>query len=498
MSTEICTSETRTRHVSHQPETGRNPTAPLPWLGLFVLLLAGFVTIFDLFVVNVAIPSMQSSLGASLSELGYIIAGYELAFGVLLITGGRLGDLYGRRRLFITGMAGFTTASLLCGIAPGVEILIAARVFQGLAAALLFPQVYASIRINFPGDAGRKAFGLLGMTLGLAAIAGQILGGLLVEANVFDLGWRTIFLINVPVGIFAIFAALHIPKTCSQQRPEMDWPGVALVSLGLTALLIPLLEMPTHGWQIWSSVSLLCAITLLLVFYHYEEKRRLSGHAPLVDMTLMRQARFAKGGVLVLLIYSTSSSFFLCFALLAQTGFGLNPLKAGSIFVPCSIAFVVMSIIAPRLFARFGALSIAVGALIYTLSFAAMIMQVWMAGAGLVIARLIPVLILIGGTQAMIMTPLLNLVLGFVSERQAGMASGMISTLQQAGAALGVAVTGILFGSVLSSGVAPSEQQGLYATAFVWGMSCNLVAASLAAVLLFTLRKTKPPLPSHI
>lgn len=490
MDTQICTSDTPTIEASPHPKTEETPSAALPWLGLFVLLLAGFVTIFDLFVVNVAIPSMQSGLNASQSEVGYIIAGYELAFGVLLITGGRLGDLYGRRRLFIVGMAGFTAASLLCGIAPDVETLIIARVLQGLAAALLFPQVYASIRINFPGNAGRKAFGLLGMTLGLAAIAGQILGGLLVEANIFDLGWRTIFLINVPVGIFAILAARYIPETHAQERPKLDWLGVALVSLGLAALLIPLIETPTHGWQIWNSVSLLCAAALLFLFYRHEEKRRLSGQDPLVDMTLMGQTRFAKGSLLVLLIYSTSSSFFLCFALLAQTGFGLSPFEAGGVFVPCSIAFVALSMMAPGLVTRFGTVAIAVSAMIYTASFAAMITQVWLAGAGLVVAHLIPVLIVIGGAQAMIMTPLLNLVLGFVSERHAGMASGMISTLQQTGAALGVAAIGILFGSALAGGMNPSEQQELYANAFVWGMSYNLVAASLASALLFTLRET--------
>lgn len=147
-----------------------------PWLGLSVLLIAGFVTIFDLFVVNVAIPSMQADLGASFAQIGFIVAGYELAFGVLLITGGRLGDVFGRRRLFVVGMAGFTLASALCGLAPSAGFLIGARILQGLAAALLFPQVYASIRVNFDGDDSRRAFGLLGMTLGLAAIAGQILG----------------------------------------------------------------------------------------------------------------------------------------------------------------------------------------------------------------------------------------------------------------------------------------------------------------------------------
>lgn len=198
----------------HSPNTHAASTNTPPWLGLSVLLLAGFVTIFDLFVVNVAIPNIQSQLGASFSQIGFIVAGYELAFGVLLITGGRLGDLFGRRKLFIIGMAGFTLTSALCGLAPNAFFLIIARVLQGLAAALLFPQVYASIRVNFDGDNSRRAFGLLGMTLGLAAIAGQVLGGWLIHADLFDLGWRNIFLINIPIGLLAIAAARYIPETC--------------------------------------------------------------------------------------------------------------------------------------------------------------------------------------------------------------------------------------------------------------------------------------------
>ncbi|MFB8339935.1 MFS transporter [Brucella cytisi] len=458
-----------------------------PWLGLSVLLLAGFVTIFDLFVVNVAIPSMQVELGAGLSQIGFIVAGYELAFGVLLVTGGRMGDLYGRRRLFVVGMAGFTAASLLCGIAPTVEILIGARVLQGLAAALLFPQVYASIRVNFTGNDGRRAFGFLGMTLGLAAIAGQILGGFLVEANILELGWRTIFLINVPVGIFAIAMAQLIPETIAPERPALDWPGVVLASVGLTLLLVPLVEAPTRGWQLWSVLSLAGSALLLAVFYQYQERRRETGHQPLVDMTLMRQPRFAKGGLLVLLIYSTASSFFLCFALLVQTGFGLSPFAAGSVFVPCSIAFVIFSLSAPRLVARFGTPAIAVGALVYALSLGLLIGQVWTAGADLVVAHLVPTLIVIGGAQAMIMTPLLNLVLGFVEERQAGMASGVISTLQQVGAALGVAAVGILFGATLGAG--PEGQATRYAAAFVSGMTYNLAAALVATILLVSMAR---------
>ncbi|UUE34767.1 MFS transporter [Pectobacterium aroidearum] len=462
-----------------------------PWLGLSVLLIAGFVTIFDLFVVNVAIPSMQADLGASFAQIGFIVAGYELAFGVLLITGGRLGDVFGRRRLFVVGMAGFTLASVLCGLAHSAGFLIGARILQGLAAALLFPQVYASIRVNFDGDDSRRAFGLLGMTLGLAAIAGQILGGWLVHANLFGLGWRSIFLINVPIGLLAIAAARFIPESRTPHRPSLDWMGVALVSVGLTLLLVPLIEGPGQGWPEWSLWMLTTATLLLAMFYRQQERRQRAGHLPLVDMRLLVQRRFLLGVLLVLLVYSTSSSFFLCFALLVQTGLGLDPFLAGSIFAPCSVGFVLASLAAPRLVARWGTVAIVVGALVYAVSIGLLIMQVQLAGADLVAVRLIPVLVVVGAGQGFIMTPLLNLVLGFVDEAQAGMASGVISTVQQVGAALGVAVVGILFGTALATGDDAVAQAGQYVSAFVAGMLYNLIAALLVCILLLMLVRTQ-------
>ncbi|MGO3131753.1 MAG: MFS transporter [Alcaligenes sp.] len=460
-----------------------------PWLGLSVLLLAGFVTIFDLFVVNVAIPNIQSQLGASFSQIGFIVAGYELAFGVLLITGGRLGDLFGRRKLFIIGMAGFTLASALCGLAPSAFLLIIARVLQGLTAALLFPQVYASIRVNFDGDDSRRAFGLLGMTLGLAAIAGQILGGWLIHADLFGLGWRSIFLINIPIGLLAIAAARYIPETRAPQSQGLDGTGVILISLSLSLLLIPLIQSSEHGWPLSSLTSLAASIALLFVFYQHQERRRRNGHLPLVDMQLLTQPRFALGALLVLLVYSTASSFFLCFALLLQSGFGLSPFHAGSIFAPASVGFIAASLYAPRLVTRYGTHAMTAGAIGYAVSFAWLISQVAWAGAQLEPAHLIPALIVLGASQGLIMTPLLNLILGFIDEAQAGMASGVISSIQQIGAALGVAVVGFLFNAGRNSSSATLSQAEQYVSAFGMGLMYNLVASLLVSLLLLALSR---------
>lgn len=470
----------------------RGADAP-PWRGLAVLLLAGFVTIFDLFVVNVAIPSLQQGLGASFAQIGFIVAGYELAFGVLLITGGRLGDLFGRRRLFIVGMGGFALASALCGVAPNAGFLVAARVLQGLAAALLFPQVYASIRVNFNGDDARRAFGLLGMTLGLAAIAGQLLGGWLIHADIFGLGWRSIFLINVPIGVIAILAARFIPESRAPQRPALDAVGVVLVSAGLSLLLVPLIEGPGRGWPGWSLWLLVAAALLLAIFHRQQEWQRIAGRQPLVDMQLLRQRRFALGVLLVLLVYSTASSFFLCFALLLQAGLALDPFAAGSIFAPCSVGFVAVSLSAPRLLACWGMKVIVAGAFAYAASVALLIAQVWSAAAALQPMQLIPALIVLGSSQALIMTPLLNVVLGFIEEARAGMAAGVIATVQQVGAALGVAVVGMLFGRALADSDG-QQQAAQYASAFVAGMGYNLAAAIIICGLLVALTRVQPAL----
>jgi len=406
---------------------------------------------------------------------------------VLLITGGRLGDVFGRRRLFIVGMAGFTVASALCGLAPSAAFLISARVVQGLAAALLFPQVYASIRVNFDAQDSRRAFGLLGMTLGLSAIAGQVLGGWMVHADLFGSGWRSIFLINVPIGLLAIVAARYIPESRAPQRPDLDWAGVALVSLGLALLLVPLIEGPGQGWPAWSFCALGLALALLALFKRQQERRRATGNLPLVDMQLLAQRRFALGALLVLVVYSTSSSFFLCFALLMQSGLGLDPFRAGSIFAPCSVGFVLASLAAPRLVARWGIRAIVAGALLYALSIGLLIAQVQTAGAQLVAVRLIPVLIVVGAGQGLVMTPLLNLVLALVDEAKAGMASGVISTVQQVGAALGVAVVGIFFAAALPGAEGSFVQAGQYVHGFVAGMLYNLGAAVMVIALLVML-----------
>lgn len=298
-------------------------------IALFVLLLAGFVTIFDLFVVNVAIVNIERTLNATLTELTLIIVGYELAFGLLLITGGRLGDIYGRRTLYRIGMFGFTVTSVLCAISPNAIFLVIARCLQGLTAALLFPQVYSSIRLNFDEAQAKKIFGLLGMTLGLAAIAGQALGGLLISLNVFGLEWRTIFLINLIIGIIALGFSRYLIQSEALDYIKLDIGGVILSACGISFTLLPLLMLPIWGWKLHSTLFFLFGLILLVLFIYYENNLKQQGKQPLFDPFLFTNNQYVIGIGIVVCVYATSSAFPMMMSILLQSGFKRTVLDSG-------------------------------------------------------------------------------------------------------------------------------------------------------------------------
>lgn len=495
--------------LSFQP-TGTPPTSTHTsprGLVLFVLLSGGFMTVFDLFVVNVAIPALQRDIGASLADIGMIIAGYELTFGCLLMTGGRLGDIFQRRKMFSLGMLAFGAASLVCGLAPSTELLIAGRLLQGAAAALLFPQIYALLKILYDDTARRRAFALLGMTLGLAAIAGQVLGGFLVEANFYGLGWRSVFLINLPISLACAFLCRYIPpENRAPQKnslADLDLIGVALITLALFLLLLPLLEIRSfsHPGPIMAYVAGALACLGLYLVHEKRQKRR---NLPVaIDLALLTNANFAIGILVVLIIYSTATSFFLCFALLMQTGHGFSPLISGSLMAPASIGFVLASLIAPKLFRHFGIRAVALGSLIYATGFTALALLVTGSifsaahyplspNTLKMLAVMLPIQFLLGFGQGLSMTPLLNIVIGFVTDpRHTGMASGMIATMQQIGGAFGVAVIGLIFTIPTPRSIdAPqtaAHEIDLYNSAFGHVMIYTIAAALCTSMILIWL-----------
>lgn len=461
------------------------------WWGLALLLSGSFVTVLDVFIVNVAIPRIRADLAASFAEVELVIAVYALAYAVSLVTGGRLGDIHGRRRMFMLGMAGFTLASALCGLAPTPVALIAARLVQGVTAAMLFPQVLAIIRVSFEGDDRRRAFGAMGVVLGSSAIAGQLLGGFLVEHAPWGLGWRAVFLVNLPLALVVLpLAGRLIPESRAEGAVRLDLPGAALAALGLGLAVYPLVEGRQAGWPLWAFASLAAAVPVLALFVWFERRTAARGGAPVIDVALFGNRGFAAGVVLFLVFYSTLNSFFLANALLLQLGLGLGPFAAGSVMAPSAVVFAVMSVQAGRVVARFGTAALEAGALACAAAFALVAGYVGWSGAASDPVALALLMTVFGAGSGLLMTPLLNVVLSTVEARHAGMASGAVSTMQQVGGALGIAVVGAIFFGTLDAAAAlgAGPGAGAYAHAYATALGYNLAATALVWALLRRLR----------
>lgn len=453
---------------------------------LIALMLAGFITIFDLFVVNVAMISIQQNLSANFTEITLVLVIYELAFGVLLITGGRLGDLYGRRRLYQIGMFCFIMTSIFCAIAPTPLFLIIARFLQGLTSALLFPQVYASIRSNFNAQEAQKAFASLGMSLGLAAIAGQVLGGFLIDWNLFNLGWRTIFLINAPIGIIAILCSRYLQDGQLNKQLSLDLYGVGISGVGICLFLLPIILLPIWGWSIYSTFLLTAGIATLYLFIQHEQRYMMQQRTPLFDLTLLTNRPFLLGASAVLCIYSTSSAFPMSIAFFYQLSFKLTPFQSGLLFMPASIGFMVSSLLTPSWQSRFGNKILFLGALLYLSSYVILVLLNLYFPMAVSPYLLIPIMIMIGFTQGMIMTPVLNWTLSFIQINLIGVAAGLTATLQQIGAAIGAAIVSTIMQISLKNSVNISTLSQ-FQTAFSYSLLFNIIIMCIASVIIFKL-----------
>lgn len=474
--------------MASSPMDGAAPASARRWWGLALLLSGSFVTILDVFIVNVAIPRIRADLGSSFAEVELVVAAYGIAYAVSLVTGGRLGDIFGRRRMFMVGMAAFTLASALCGFAPSSQSLIAARIVQGVAAAMLFPQVLAIIRVSFTGEDRRRAFGAMGVVMGASVIAGQLFGGFLVEHSPWDLGWRAVFLVNLPLALVVLpLAGRLIPESRAEGATQLDIPGVVLGALGLGLLVYPIVEGRQAHWPDWAFASLAAVVPVMALFVWYERRLAQRGGVPVLDMALFRNRGFVTGVVLVAILYSTMNSFFLSFCLLLQLGLGLSPFAAGSVLTPSAVGFAVTSVIAGGLVARYGARIMEWGTLGAAACFAVITAYAGWAGGGVAPWTLAAPLMAFGISMGVVMTPLLNVVLSTVGDRQAGMASGALSTMQQVGGALGVAIVGGIFFSVLDGSAAAGP--GAYARAFAIAVVYNTVATVVVFALLRSLRK---------
>src|SRR6516225_3903286 len=443
-----------------------------------VVLTAMFMAGFDIWAVNVAAPSLQRDLHVSDAALQLIVGGYAFMYASGMVTGGRLGDLLGYRRMFMGGVASFAVASLLCGLAQSPAELVTARLLQGLTGAAMVPQVLALITATFPVRERSRALAWFGVTMGIGFVSGQILGGGLIEANLFGLGWRAIFLVNVPVGVLALIgAALVVPRARAERRPRLDPLGAVGISVSIALALVPLTLGRDQGWPPWTWASLAASLPLLGLTVAWERRLARRGGEPLLDLPLFRDRAFSAGLVVNFGLVLFFASFMFVLTLLLQAGLGLPPLHAGIVALPLAAAFTAMSILSPRFSARLGPRSITLGASITTLGTIGLAVTGAHYGADLTGWDLAPATVLIGLGQGIALPSLIGAVLAHVRAERAGAAAGILTTTQQFGAASGIAVIGAIFYAAL--GTAPDR--GAFVSGMVVAMSVNAVLVAIAA-----------------
>ncbi|MEU0935279.1 MFS transporter [Embleya sp. NPDC005971] len=434
------------------------------WGALLVLLTGIFITTLDFFIVNVAIPATQADLHATPAATQWVVAGFGLAVAAGLITAGRLGDIYGRRRMFAIGLGLFTAASAACGLAGNAEMLIAARVLQGAAAALLMPQVLGIINVLYVGEQRIKAFTAYGLAMGFAGVFGQLIGGALIQVDLFGLGWRSIYWINVPVGLIALALTPRlVPERRGVGGTRLDPVGTALITLGLVAVVLPLVQGREQGWPLWTWLSLGIAPLLLGAFTLYQRGLADGGGAPLVDPVLFRERPFSVGITMALVYGLVNAAFFLILALYLQLGHGMSALDSGLLFIALGVGYFLSSAISGRVAEKLGRQVLTVGALVQGLGHVVLVET--LSGTHATLA-LIPGLALTGFGMGLVMGPMAATVLAGIKAGHAGAAAGLLSTAQQVGGALGVALVGIVFYDTL--GDAPTTDT--FGDAFVNGL----------------------------
>jgi EmrB/QacA subfamily drug resistance transporter len=452
--------------VAAEPTPSVTVASPLGPAALTTLLFGAFLPMLSFFIINVALPAIGSELHASSGGLQLVVGSYGIANATLLVVGGRLGDGFGRKRLFLIGLTGFTLISLICAIAPTIGGLLAARVVQGAAAAAMTPQVLATISSLLTGTHRARAMAMFGVAGGLAAALGQILGGVLVSANVFGLGWRAVFLVNVPVGVVAVVAAVKLlPETRAAQRLRVDVAGAGLLALALVLLLLPLTEGRPLGWPAWTWASLAATIPAVGLLGLHQHRSERSGSAPLIPPSVLRLRPMRIGLLLAVGFFTTFGGFMFVFALATQGAAGMSPLQGGLSLLPMAIGFLITSIYGPRLQQRYGAGLIVRGWVIQAVGYAMLgvvALTLWPEVTPLTLAA--PMLVA-GFGSGLVMVPLIGVVVGQVPLAQAGLGSGILLTSQQTCLALGAATVGTAYLSLAGTS---------------WGQGGALAAVSIA------------------
>ncbi len=425
-------------------------------IALIVVATAFVMDLLDSTILNVAIPAIQADLGASFASIQWLIAGYLLAFATFLITGGRMGDVFGYKKIFLIGVAGFTLASLLSGLAWSPEVLIFTRILQGASAAMMVPQVMSTMQIMYKPSERGAVNGLFGALGGLAASLGPVVGGLLIQANLFNLDWRPIFFINVPVGIAAfILAVRYLPEGRSPHPLRLDILGTVLVVATLSLLIYPLIQGREHDWPAWTFVMLAAAVPLFLLFIWSQRRKDRKDGSALVQPSLFKVKSFAPGLGINLLFQVAMAGFFLTFGLFTQIGLGFSPIHAALTGLPISVGITFTMVVFGRsIIPRLGRRSITYGAAVMALGLTILTSTIFAVGVEVNSWQLVPGLIIAGVGMGFLFGALYAAVLNGVDTKHAGSASGTLNAVQQVGGAVGIAVIGVVFFGQLTSGAA--------------------------------------------
>lgn len=464
---------------------------PQRWIGLAILLLAGFMNLIDVTIVNVALPRLQAGFAATSSQIEWVAAAYVLAFALGLLPLGRLGDAIGRKRMFLIGVTSFTVFSAFCGMAPSMPSLIASRVFQGLSGAMMMPQVLAIAQIMFPPEERAFAFSFFGLSAGLASVAGPLTGGLLINADLWGLDWRPIFLVNIPIGIGAVIAGRAlIPDLPSHPNLTHDFGGIAIAGVSLVALIYPLIEGHGLGWPAWTFVMIAASFAGLALFYAYERRRQRLGRSELLPVMLLSDRNFLTGIIMTMVFFSGIAGFFLVLAVFLQTGFGFTPLQSGLTTVPFPFGVLIASLVTGRLGGRWPRRRVAAGSLIVAAGMALLGFQVANVGDAVDHWKFLPPLFVSGLGLGIGISSLFQTVLANVPHRDAGAGAGALQSLQQVGSALGIAVTGQIFFSTLANRLAgQTPRHGAFVASLGNALIYEVLAFIAVAAMVFLLRK---------
>lgn len=464
------------------PQASGQQVPTLRGFGLFSLLIGSFIATYTFSSVNVALPFIERDLSAPPAALQLVMGAYGICFALLLIIGGRLGDMFGRHRIFGIGLAAFVLASVAAGLAGDINTLVAMRGLQGFAAALLMPQILATIQAAAHGAARLRAIALFSMTAGIGTAAGQLIGGVLLSADIAGLGWQTVLWFAAVLAAAVLPGVAALPRTRSDSPGRPDVPGAITLGVGVLAILVPLSVGPSQGWPLWTVLLLVVSPLALWAFWRWERRVEERGRLPLVPPSVLRHRAVRLGLVMAALIFASYGAFMYEFALTTQTGLGYSPLESGLSLTLCTLAYAFASVkitFFQRVLGSYILVAGGVGIVVALVAAGAVVLLGWPHPSQLLLQ---PPLILFGCAQAVTFAPLVSAVMAEVPQEVAGLSGGLFSTVQQAALAFGVAA----YGSVYAvSSVAPSLS---FPGAFALCMAIQAVSIGAFVVLALRLR----------